>query len=45
MNDQLAGVLFLLSLVVALVLVHRPLGGYIARTLTSPDHLRAERMV
>ncbi|MEO9138351.1 MAG: potassium-transporting ATPase subunit KdpA [Jatrophihabitans sp.] len=45
MNDQLAGALFVLSLVVALVLVHRPLGDYIASSLTSPRHSRAERVL
>ena len=45
MNDQLAGALFLGSLVVALAVAHRPLGDYLARTLSSPRHLRAERAV
>jgi potassium-transporting ATPase potassium-binding subunit len=43
MNDELAGVLFLVLLIAALVAVHRPLGDYLARTLNSPRHLRAER--
>jgi potassium-transporting ATPase potassium-binding subunit len=45
MTDQLAGGLFLGTLVVALVLVHRPLGDFIARTVSSTRHLRVERAV
>jgi potassium-transporting ATPase potassium-binding subunit len=45
MGDSLAGVLFVASLVVALVVVHRPLGDYIARVVTDTRHLRVERGV
>lgn len=45
MNDNLAGALFLLSLVAALVLAHRPLGDYIAHSLSSERHLRGERVI
>ncbi|MDX3239267.1 potassium-transporting ATPase subunit KdpA [Streptomyces sp. ME03-5709C] len=44
MNDTLAGWLQILALVGALALSHRPLGDYIAHTLTSAKHLRAERV-
>ncbi|MGH8961894.1 MAG: potassium-transporting ATPase subunit KdpA [Jatrophihabitantaceae bacterium] len=43
MSDTAAGVLFLGSLIAALVIVHRPLGDYLARVLTGPRHLRVER--
>ncbi|WP_395640441.1 potassium-transporting ATPase subunit KdpA [Pseudolysinimonas sp.] len=33
----------LATLLIALAIVHRPLGDYLARTYTSPRHLRAER--
>ncbi|WP_431955145.1 potassium-transporting ATPase subunit KdpA [Actinacidiphila sp. bgisy167] len=45
MNDTLAGWLQILALVGALALTYRPLGDYIAHTLTSVKHLRAERLV
>src|SRR5258708_6968478 len=45
MTDTWATVLFLGILVAALVLVHRPLGDYMARQLASTRHLRAERVV
>jgi len=45
MNDTFAGALFLGSLIAALALVHRPLGDYIARVVTSERHLRAERVI
>ncbi|MFD7495479.1 potassium-transporting ATPase subunit KdpA [Streptomyces sp. NPDC059832] len=45
MNDTLAGWLQVLALVVALGLSFRPLGGYIARVLTTDHHWRAERLI
>jgi potassium-transporting ATPase potassium-binding subunit len=45
MNDNFAGVLFLGSLIAALVLVYRPLGDYIARVVDDARHLRVERML
>ncbi|MFD3458009.1 potassium-transporting ATPase subunit KdpA [Streptomyces sp. NPDC058691] len=43
MNDTLAGWLQILALVGALALSYRPLGDYMAHTLTSAKHLRIER--
>jgi Potassium-transporting ATPase A subunit/Prolipoprotein diacylglyceryl transferase len=43
MSTTTAGVLFLLSLVVALVAAYRPVGDYLYRTVTSTRHLRVER--
>jgi K+-transporting ATPase ATPase A chain len=45
MPDGAAGVLFVASLALALVLAHRPVGDYLAVVLTSRSHLRAERTV
>ncbi|MDH6137973.1 K+-transporting ATPase ATPase A chain [Kitasatospora sp. MAA4] len=45
MNPTLAGFLQALALVAALALSHRPLGDYLAHTLTSAKHLRVERGV
>ncbi|MFE4330835.1 potassium-transporting ATPase subunit KdpA [Streptomyces sp. NPDC056831] len=45
MNDILAGWLQVLALVVALGLSFRPLGGYMARVLTTDRHWRAERLI
>ncbi|MFG2626130.1 potassium-transporting ATPase subunit KdpA [Streptomyces sp. NPDC048473] len=45
MNDTLAGWLQVLALVVALCLSFRPLGGYMARVLTTDHHWRAERLI
>ncbi|GAA3357185.1 hypothetical protein GCM10017744_026820 [Streptomyces antimycoticus] len=45
MSGTLAGWLQVLALVAALALSYRPLGDYIARVLTTPRHLRAERLV
>jgi len=44
-NDTLAGWLQVLALVGALALSYRPLGDYIAHVLTTPRHLRAERLI
>jgi K+-transporting ATPase ATPase A chain len=43
MSDTWAGIVFLLALVAALALVHRPLGDYMARVLTGKKHLAVER--
>lgn len=45
MSDTLAVVLFIATLVLALAAVHKPLGDYIARVLTSERHLAPERVV
>ncbi|MGY5034174.1 potassium-transporting ATPase subunit KdpA [Streptomyces sp. 900116325] len=45
MNDTLAGWLQVLALVVALGLSFRPLGGYMARVLTTDHHWAAERLI
>ncbi len=43
MNSTAAAILQVLVLVVALALVYRPLGDYMARSLESPRHSRVER--
>jgi K+-transporting ATPase ATPase A chain len=45
MSDTWAGVIFLGTLIGALALVHKPLGDYMARVLTSKRHLAVERGV
>jgi len=40
-----AGILFLLSLIIALAIVHVPLGDYMYRVYTSAKDLRAERLI
>ncbi|MER6175946.1 potassium-transporting ATPase subunit KdpA [Streptosporangium sp. NPDC001681] len=45
MSSTMAGVLFIGSLVVALALVHRPLGGYMYRVYTGGRHLAPERVI
>jgi potassium-transporting ATPase potassium-binding subunit len=40
-----AGILFLVSLIVALAAVHVPLGDYMYRVYTSEKHSRAERII
>ncbi|AEW97005.1 MULTISPECIES: potassium-transporting ATPase subunit KdpA [Streptomycetaceae] len=45
MSPTAADVLQVLALVVALALVHRPLGDYMAAVYTSRRHLRAERWI
>ncbi|MFE7358468.1 potassium-transporting ATPase subunit KdpA [Streptomyces sp. NPDC057543] len=45
MNDTLAGWLQMLALAVALGLSFRPLGGYMARVLTTDHHGRAEHLI
>ncbi|MER6106403.1 potassium-transporting ATPase subunit KdpA [Streptomyces sp. NPDC001832] len=45
MNDTIAGWLQVLALVVALGLSFRPLGGYMARVLTTDHHWRVERLI
>ncbi|MEV6926265.1 potassium-transporting ATPase subunit KdpA [Dactylosporangium sp. NPDC051485] len=45
MSQTTAGVLFILSLIAALVLVHRPFGDLMYRAVTSARHLRAEKVL
>ncbi|OBI76211.1 potassium-transporting ATPase subunit KdpA [Mycobacterium sp. E740] len=45
MTDTTAGLLFLLSLVVALAAVHVPLGDYMYRVYSTDRHLRGERWI
>ncbi|MFD3481559.1 potassium-transporting ATPase subunit KdpA [Streptomyces sp. NPDC058665] len=45
MSPVLAGVLQLLALMVALGLVYRPLGDYMAGVYSSPKHLRVEKWI
>jgi len=45
MSPTTAGVLFIASLILALVLVYRPFGDYMFRTVSSTRHNRAERLV
>ncbi|TDC73551.1 potassium-transporting ATPase subunit KdpA [Streptomyces hainanensis] len=45
MSTPLADVLQISALVVALVLVHRPLGDYMAAVYSSRKHLRVERLI
>jgi K+-transporting ATPase ATPase A chain len=45
MSDTWTGILFAGTLVLALVLVHKPLGDYMARVLTGTRHAAAERVV
>ena len=45
MSSTTAGILFLVSLIVALAAVHVPLGDYMYRVYTTEKHLRPERVV
>ncbi|KMO76697.1 potassium-transporting ATPase subunit KdpA [Mycolicibacterium chlorophenolicum] len=45
MSSTTAGILFLVSLVVALAAVHVPLGDYMYRVYTSDKHLGGERVI
>ncbi|HEY2043622.1 MAG TPA: potassium-transporting ATPase subunit KdpA [Jatrophihabitans sp.] len=45
MSSTAAGLVFIASLVIALALVHKPLGDYMARVLTGKRHLAVERVV
>lgn len=45
MTTTTAGLLFLALLIVALALVHKPLGDYMYRVYSSERHLRAERLI
>ena len=45
MSAALATIIFVGSLILALVVVHKPFGDYLARTLTGKRHLRVERVV
>ncbi|MET7422585.1 potassium-transporting ATPase subunit KdpA [Dactylosporangium sp. NPDC005555] len=44
MSPTAAGVVFVASLILALVLVYRPFGDYMYRAVTSARHTRAERL-
>ena len=43
MSDVWAGVLFIGSLIIALALIHKPLGDFMARVVTGKRHLAVER--
>ena len=45
LTSETAGILFLVSLIVALVAVHVPLGDYMYRVYSSDRHLRGERVI
>ncbi|MBX6384895.1 MAG: potassium-transporting ATPase subunit A, partial [Microbispora sp.] len=45
MGATTAGIAFIASLIIALVLVHRPLGDYMHRVYTGTRHSAAERLV
>jgi K+-transporting ATPase ATPase A chain len=45
MTTTWAGVVFVGSLILALAIVYRPFGDYMARVLTTTRHLRAERVI
>ncbi|MCR8579846.1 potassium-transporting ATPase subunit KdpA [Streptomyces sp. Isolate_219] len=45
MSPVLAGVLQLIALTAALALAYRPLGDYMAAVYSSPEHLRAEKVI
>jgi K+-transporting ATPase ATPase A chain len=45
MGSTAAGILFIVSLVLALAISYRPLGDYMARVYASDKQLRAERLV
>jgi K+-transporting ATPase ATPase A chain len=45
MGSTTAGVIFIVSLVLALALAYRPLGDYMYRVVTSTRHLRVERVM
>jgi K+-transporting ATPase ATPase A chain len=45
MSSTWAGIIFLVTLIAALALVHKPLGDYMARVLTTKKHLRVEKVI
>ena len=45
MNDTWSGVIFVLTLIAALALVHKPLGDFLARILSGGKHLAVEKVV
>jgi K+-transporting ATPase ATPase A chain len=45
MSNTTAGILFIVSLAVALALAYRPLGDYMYRVVSSTRHLRVERVM
>jgi potassium-transporting ATPase potassium-binding subunit len=45
MSDTAAGIIFVGTLILALALVHKPLGDYMARVVMSTRHLAVERAI
>ncbi|MCW2750689.1 MAG: potassium-transporting ATPase subunit KdpA, partial [Aeromicrobium sp.] len=45
MSDTVAGIVFLGTLIAALVVVHKPLGDYMARVVMGRRHFRVERVI
>jgi potassium-transporting ATPase potassium-binding subunit len=45
MSTDTAGIVFLVSLIVALAVSYRPVGDYMARVFMSDKHLRVERVI
>ena len=45
MTTTWAGVILVGTIVLALAVVYRPFGDYLARVLTTTHHLRAERVI
>ncbi|GAA0430748.1 potassium-transporting ATPase potassium-binding subunit [Acrocarpospora corrugata] len=45
MSQTAAGIIFIASLILAIALVHKPLGDYMARVYTGLRHNRVERLV
>ncbi|MDQ2749269.1 MAG: potassium-transporting ATPase subunit KdpA [Pseudonocardiales bacterium] len=45
MSSNWAGVIFLGTLILALVLIHKPFGDYMARMVQSKRHLRVEKVI
>src|SRR5262249_40048955 len=45
MSNTAAGIIFILSLVLALALAYKPLGDYMYRVVTPTRHSRAERVI
>jgi K+-transporting ATPase ATPase A chain len=44
-SDTAAGIVFVVTLIAALALVHKPFGDFMARVLTTTKHLAVERVV
>ena len=45
MSSTAAGVIFIVSLVAALVVAYKPFGDYMYRVVTGTKHNRAERVI